>query len=83
MCGRLGHDRRRHWQLRNPRLTAAERRRLPKRDFGLPKERKYPEQDRRHAGLAKGRAKLELRRGVISRAEYDEIVRKANKVLYG
>jgi len=61
------------------RLTAAQRRRLPARVFGLPKQRKYPINDRGHAIAAKGRATEGLRRGWINTAEYKKIVRKADK----
>lgn len=63
------------------RLTAAQRKRLPARVFGLPKQRKYPINDRSHAIAAKGRATEGLRRGWINRQEYSKIVRKADKKL--
>lgn len=38
------------------KLTAAQRRALPARDFVYPTKRKYPIQDRSHAANAKSRA---------------------------
>lgn len=63
------------------KLDAAERKELPDSDFGLPDQRKYPEQDRSHAAKAKGRAKQMLNRGVISKAQYDKICAKADRKL--
>lgn len=63
------------------RLTAAGRRRLKPSQFGLPKQRGFPEEDRGHAIAAKGRAKTALRNGRITQAQYDQIVAKANRVI--
>lgn len=62
-------------------LTAAKRRELPKSAFGLPGEDKYPMPDWQHAANAKSRAKQMLRRGKLSRDDYDKIVAKANRVM--
>lgn len=62
-------------------LDAADRKAIPKKEFGLPGEKKYPMPDRSHAGNAKARAKQMLKRGVISEGQYSKIVAKANKVL--
>lgn len=62
-------------------LTAARRDKLPKKEFGLPGEEKYPMPDREHAANAKARAKQMLKRGHISEAQYKEIIAKANKKL--
>lgn len=64
-------------------LTAMARKRLLSDEFGLPGERKYPVNDRAHAANAKARAKQQLGAGHISRAQYDEIVAKANRKLHG
>jgi len=57
------------------------RKKLKKSQFGLPGKRKYPMPDRKHATNAKGRAKQQRKRGKLSRAAYDKIVAKANRVL--
>jgi hypothetical protein len=61
-------------------LTAAARKKLKPSQFALPGGR-YPIQDRRHAIDAKGRAKEELKAGKLSRAEYNRIVMRANRML--
>lgn len=63
------------------KLKAAERKALPKSDFGLPGEKKYPMPDRSHAANAKSRAKQMLNRAVISKSAYDRVVAKANRKL--
>lgn len=63
------------------KLDAAERKELPKSDFGEPGKRAYPMPDRSHAQNALGRAKQALNAGRISRAEYDKICAKADKEL--
>ena len=62
-------------------LSAAQRKRIPKSEFGLPGEHKYPMPDASHAANAKARAKQQLEAGHISKSQYNEIVAKANKVL--
>ncbi len=63
------------------KLTAKKRKALPATAFGLPEKRAYPMPDTRHAGNAKARAATALRNRKLTRAEYDRIVRKANRVL--
>lgn len=63
------------------KLTAAKKKRLPSTAFGLPESRRYPMPDPQHAANAKGRAKAQLSRGTLSRADYNRIVRKANRIL--
>jgi hypothetical protein len=63
------------------KLSARERKALPGSAFGLPKSREYPMPDSSHASNAKARAKTELDRGNISRAQYRRIVRKADRIL--
>lgn len=62
-------------------LKAAKRNALPKSDFGMPGQRKYPMPDRNHAANAKARASQQLHAGRLSRATYDTIVAKANRKL--
>ena len=60
---------------------ALKRSKLKKSQFGLPGKRKYPMPDKKHAVNAKGRAKQQLKRGRLSRAAYDKIVARANRVI--
>jgi hypothetical protein len=60
---------------------ALQRSKLKKSQFGLPGKRKYPMPDKKHAVNAKGRAKQQLKKGRLSRAAYEKIVAKANRVL--
>ena len=72
-------------------LRSKRRARIPSRRFGLPERARtseakkesgnYPMPDRRHAANAKARAKQQLMRRRLSRAKYDRIVAKANKIL--
>lgn len=63
------------------KLKAKQRHALKKSQFGLPAQRKYPMPDKTHAIDAKARAKEELDKGHISKAQYDHIVAKANEVI--
>ena len=63
------------------KLTARQRKKIPSSDFGLPKERKYPIQDRSHAINAKARATQMVKKGKLSKAQEEKIDRKANKLL--
>ena len=62
-------------------MKTAKRNKLKKSQFGLPGLRKYPMPDKEHAANAKARAKQQRKRGKLSRAAYDKIVAKANRVL--
>lgn len=62
-------------------MTAAKRDKLPAKAFGLPGERKYPMPDPSHARNAKARAKQELNRKRLTRREYEQVVRKADRVI--
>jgi hypothetical protein len=68
---------------KNPsqKLTTSQRRKLPASVFGLPKSRRYPMQNKGHAISAKAYAKQELDKGYLSQADYNKVVRKANKIL--
>lgn len=63
------------------KLTAKMRKKIPKKEFGLPKEEKYPMQDRKHAANAKGRATQMVNKGKLSPSSAAKIKAKANKVL--
>ena len=72
------------------RMAAKERNRLPARAFGLPKTRAYPMfrmvagkplPDAEHAANAKARATEQLERGRLTKKQWAQITRKADKVL--
>lgn len=62
-------------------LKAAKRKKLPKSDFGLPGERKYPMPDKSHAANAKARATQMVKKGKLTTSAKSQIDSKANKVL--
>jgi hypothetical protein len=63
------------------KLTTRKRKKLRSSVFGLPKSRRYPMPDAAHAANAKGRAKAALKKGQLTQAQYNQIVRKANQIL--
>lgn len=63
------------------KLTAAKRNKIPKNEFGLPGEKKYPMQDKKHAANAKARASEMEHKGKLSKSSEKKIDSKANKVL--
>lgn len=63
------------------KLSAASRNALPASKFALPKERKYPVEDKSHARNALARAAQMHKRGTISDAQLAKIKAKANRVL--
>lgn len=66
------------------KLTAAKRKKIPKKKFGLPGERKFPMPDKAHAANAKARATQMFKRGRLSESGRDHIRAMANKMLnYG
>ncbi len=62
-------------------LTSRSRNALSDRVFGLPKQRKYPLQDRSHAANAKARATQMVKAGKLSSSSAAQIRSKANRVL--
>lgn len=62
-------------------LTAKKRAKIPKQKFALPGQRAYPVHDAKHARNAKARASQALRQGKISQAEFNKVVKAANKTL--
>ena len=62
-------------------LTTKRRKSLPKKDFGLPGEKKYPMPDRAHAANAKARATQMENKGKLSASAKAKIDAKANKIL--
>jgi hypothetical protein len=63
------------------KLKTATRNRLPASEFGLPKQRKYPMEDRSHQIRAKGRATEMEHKGKLSPAQASRIRAKANRLL--
>ena len=63
-------------------MKAAERNALPSSKFALPAERKFPVNDRSHAGNAKARASQAEKAGRISKSTEEKIDAAANRVLY-
>jgi hypothetical protein len=63
------------------KLTSAKRNAEPKKEFGLPEERKYPMPDKSHARNAKARASQMEHQGKLSAANKKKIDAKADKVL--
>lgn len=63
------------------KLKAKQRNALPKSDFGLPGERKYPMPDANHARAAKSRASEMEHKGSLSASSKAKIDAKANRVL--
>lgn len=63
------------------KLSTKSRNALPKKEFALPKERKYPIEDKAHAKNAKARATQMLNKGKLSESAKSKIDAKANKVL--
>jgi hypothetical protein len=63
------------------KLDSRERKGLPRSDFGLPGQRKYPMPDRAHAANAKARATQMVNAGRLSAASARKIRAKANRIL--
>lgn len=63
------------------KLTTKARGSLPKSDFGLPGERKYPMPDKSHARNAKARAAQQVAKGNLSKSQESKIDAKADKKL--
>lgn len=63
------------------KLTAKARKAVPKSEFGLPGEKKYPMPDKAHAANAKARATQMEEKGKLSPSSKVKIDAKANKIL--
>ena len=63
------------------KITAAKKKAEPKKEFGLPEERKYPMPDKSHARNAKARASQMAHQGKLSAADKKKIDAKADHVL--
>ena len=63
------------------KLTTESRKKIPKGEFGLPEQKKYPMPDRQHAANAKARAAQEEHRGLLSAADKKRVDSKADRIL--
>lgn len=54
---------------------------MPKSDFGMPGEKKYPMPDKAHAANAKARATQMENKGKLSASSKAKIDAKANRIL--
>ena len=63
------------------KLSSKTRSKLPKSDFGLPGEKKYPMPDKAHAANAKARATQMESKGKLSASSKNKIDAKANRIL--
>lgn len=63
------------------KLSTKSRKALPKSDFGMPGERKYPMPDKSHAANAKARASQAVKAGRMSKSTEARIDAKANRKL--
>lgn len=63
------------------KLSTEARKKIPKKEFGMPGEKKYPMPDKSHAQNAKVRASQMVKKGKLSEASKEKIDAKANKVL--
>jgi hypothetical protein len=63
------------------KLTASKKNSESKKEFGLPKERKYPMPDATHARNAKARASQMEHQGKLSASDKKKIDAKADRIL--
>ena len=63
------------------KLTTKERKAVPKKEFGLPGEKKYPMPDKSHAANAKARASQMEKKGKLSESSKEKIDAKADRIL--
>lgn len=64
-------------------LSTKSRNKLPKSEFGIPGEKKYPMPDKAHARNAKARASEMENKGKLSASSKAKIDAKANRILDG
>lgn len=68
-------------EIKMAKLDAKERKAIPKKEFGMPGQKKYPMEDKAHAANAKARASEMEKKGKLSESSKAKIDAKANKVL--
>ena len=64
------------------KLSSGARNELPKKEFALPKERKFPIPDAAHAANAKARATQQFDKGNLSKHSMLMVDAKANKAIH-
>lgn len=64
------------------KLTTKARKKIPKSEFGMPGEKKYPMPNKSHAANAKARASQMVKKGKLSEASKEKIDAKANRILH-
>ena len=70
-----------HTETTVTKLTTKDRRELPKRDFALPDEKRFPIEDKAHARNAKARAAQSETAGHLSTADKEIVDARADAVL--
>jgi hypothetical protein len=63
------------------KLSTKQRNKIPKSEFGMPGERKYPMPDKAHARNAKARASQMVSKGKLSPSSKSKIDAKADRML--
>ncbi|MCJ2052319.1 hypothetical protein [Methylobacterium sp. J-070] len=63
------------------KLTTKDRKELPKKDFALPEDKRFPIDDKAHARNAKARSAQSVKAGNLSKADKKKVDAKADKVL--
>lgn len=63
------------------KLSTKQRNKIPKSEFALPAERKYPVNDKSHAANAKARATQMVNKGKLTSSAKAKIDAKANRIL--
>lgn len=63
------------------KLNASARKHIPRSEFGLPGQKKYPMPDKSHAANAKARATQMVNKGKLSASSAAKIRAKANRIL--
>jgi hypothetical protein len=63
------------------KLTTAKKNAEPKKEFGLPEQRKYPMPDASHARNAKARASQMEHQGKLSAGDKKKVDAKADRIL--
>jgi hypothetical protein len=68
--------------MKHTHITAAKRHALPKKEFGLPEQEKYPVDTKKRARAALAYASKEEHAGKLSEAQKEKIDRKAEHKLH-
>ena len=63
------------------KLTSNDRKTLPKKEFALPDQKRFPIEDKAHARNAKARAAQSEKAGNLSKADRKKVDAKADQVI--